>query len=127
MEYMEIISVPVIATIVYWIINMLKALTKNNETFKRFIPILSGSLGAALGVLFYYTLPSTIAASNVLVAIMSGTASGLTATGCNQIFKQLNQDKRCASDAKDLTDKENVGDKDSKIATTDDGKKDKKA
>lgn len=35
MENLELISVPVIATIVYWVINLIKYAVKNNETFKR--------------------------------------------------------------------------------------------
>lgn len=34
-------------------------------------------------------MPDIIPTSNVLVAIISGGASGLSATGCNQIIKQL--------------------------------------
>lgn len=89
MEYLQILSVPVIAVIVYWVINLIKYAVNGNETFKRFIPLLSGFLGAALGVVCFFFLPDIIAAPNVLVAIISGAASGLTATGCNQIIKQF--------------------------------------
>ena len=40
-------------------------------------------------MLFYYFLPSLIVANNLFSAILVGAASGLSATGCNQIFKQL--------------------------------------
>lgn len=89
MEYLELISVPAIATIVYWVINLIKYAVKENETFKRFIPLISAALGAVLGLIAYYAVPSIIPATNVCVAILIGGASGLTATGTNQIIKQL--------------------------------------
>ena len=45
MEYLELISVPAIATIVYWVINLIKYAVKENETFMRFIPLISAALG----------------------------------------------------------------------------------
>ena len=89
MEYLELISVPAIATVVYWIINIIKYAVQENEKFKRFIPLISAALGAVLGVVAFYALPSIIPANNVCVAILIGGASGLTATGTNQIIKQL--------------------------------------
>lgn len=93
MDYLQIISVPVIATIVYWTVNLIKYTVNNNEKFKRFIPLISAGLGAVLGVVCFYAVPSIIAAHNVLIAIISGGASGLSATGCNQIIKQLSKEK----------------------------------
>lgn len=89
MEYLELISVPAIATIVYWVMNIIKYAVQDNEKFKRFIPLISAALGAVLGVVAYYAVPSIIPADNVCVAILVGGASGLTATGTNQIIKQL--------------------------------------
>ena len=90
-QYLELISVPAIAAIVYWIIALLKYAVKENETFKRFIPIIAAVLGAVFGVVAFYALPSIIPAPNVVVAIIIGGASGLTATGANQIIKQLSK------------------------------------
>ena len=89
MEYLELISVPAIATIVYWVMNIIKYAVQDNEKFKRFIPLISAALGAVLGVVAFFALPSIIPASNVCIAILIGGASGLTATGTNQIIKQL--------------------------------------
>lgn len=93
MDYLQIISVPIIATIVYWTINLIKHATNNSEKFKRLIPLVSAGLGAVLGIVCFYSIPDIIPASNVLVAIISGGASGLSATGCNQIIKQLMDDR----------------------------------
>jgi hypothetical protein len=93
MDYLQIISVPVIATIVYWTVNLIKYAVNNNEKFKRFIPLISAGLGAVLGVACFYAVPSIIAASNVLTAMILGGSSGLSATGCNQIIRQLSKEK----------------------------------
>ena len=89
MEYLELISVPAIATIVYWVINIIKYAVQENEKFMRFVPLISAALGAVLGVVAFFALPSIIPADNVCVAILVGGASGLTATGTNQTIKQL--------------------------------------
>lgn len=93
MEYLQVISVPAIATIVYWTVNLIKHAVKSNETFKRLIPLISAGLGAVLGVLCYYIVPEIIPATNVLAAITTGGASGLSATGTNQVIKQLSKEK----------------------------------
>ena len=104
MEYLELISVPAIATIVYWVINLIKYAVKDNEKFKRFIPLISAALGAILGLVAYYAVPSIIPAANVCVAILIGGASGLTATGTYQIIKQLGK-KGDDGESKDGKDK----------------------
>jgi len=86
---LELISVPAIATIVYWVIYILKVTFNNSEKFKRFIPIIAAVLGVVVGIVCYYSLPSIIPTDNVLVAVIIGLASGLSATGVNQVFKQL--------------------------------------
>lgn len=88
-QYLELISVPAIAAVVYWIINLIKYTVGDNEKFKRFIPILATVLGAVCGVVCYFAIPTIVPAENILVAIVIGGASGLTATGANQIIKQL--------------------------------------
>jgi|SRR5574344_820966 hypothetical protein len=93
MEYLQIISVPVIATVVYWVVNLIKYATNNNEKFKRCIPLVSAGLGVILGIVCFYALPQIIAAPNIIVAMLSGGASGLSATGCNQVIKQFMKDE----------------------------------
>lgn len=89
MEYLELISVPAIATVVYCIVELIKHCVGENETFKRFIPLLAAGLGIVCGLICYFAMPEIIPATNVFLAILIGAASGLTATGTNQIFKQL--------------------------------------
>lgn len=87
--YLNAISVPAIAIVVYCVIAIIKQAVGENEKFKRFIPLIAAVLGVACGVICFYALPSIIPADNIVVAIVIGGASGLTATATNQIFKQL--------------------------------------
>lgn len=57
----------------------------------KFIPVIVGSVGAALGVVGMYTIKD-FPATDVLNALAIGIASGLASTGANQIIKQLRQD-----------------------------------
>ena len=88
-EYLNLISVPAIAAVVDWGIYPIKYCVGENEKLKRFIPPTSTGLGIVCGAICYFSLPSIIPADNVLIAIVIGGASGLTATGANQIIKQL--------------------------------------
>ncbi|HHU24060.1 MAG: phage holin family protein [Bacilli bacterium] len=91
---MELISIPSIATIVYWVINLLKYTFNNSEKFKRFIPLIATLLGIVFGVVCFFSLPEIIPADNVFLAIVIGGASGLSATGSHQLLKQLENKKR---------------------------------
>jgi hypothetical protein len=42
-------------------------------------------------VLAYYLVPGVMPADNVLIALIIGGASGLSATGTNQIIKQISK------------------------------------
>ncbi len=88
-QYLELISVPAIAAVVYWVINLIKYTVGENEKFKRFIPLLATALGIFCGVVCFFAIPTILPADNLFVAIVIGGASGLTATGTNQIIKQL--------------------------------------
>lgn len=88
-DIIEIAAVPVIVTAVYWAINLYKKVTKEQEKFLKFIPLIAAGLGVILGVVAYFAMPEIIPADNV--AILIGGASGLAATGTNQVFKQLSK------------------------------------
>ena len=55
----------------------------------KWIPIVCGLCGAALGILALYIMPD-FPANNIIDAAAVGIASGLTATGADQLYKQLN-------------------------------------
>ena len=85
----EIATIPAIAAIVYTIIDIVKTAAGGTEQFKRFIPLISCALGAIIGTITYFCVPGVMETQNVLVAIVLGAASGLSATGTNQAVKQL--------------------------------------
>lgn len=96
----DITTIPALAAIVYTIIDIAKTAMGGDEKFKRFIPLIACVLGAVCGVVAFYFVPGVMATENLLVAIILGAASGLSATGTNQIVKQLVRTES-AKEAKD--------------------------
>lgn len=88
-QAVQAVSVPIITIIVYWIIAIIKTATKNNENFNRCIPLLACVIGAICGVIAHFSAPLFLPTDNLVIAIVIGGASGLSATGTNQIIKQL--------------------------------------
>jgi hypothetical protein len=93
---LEIICVPAIASLVFSCIEGLKAFLDKAvkdkaklEKVLHFLPLISGGLGAIFGVVCFFALPQITVGADWLTATLAGAASGLSATGCNQIFKQL--------------------------------------
>ena len=89
MTNFEIATIPALAAIVYTIIDIVKTAMGGDEKFKRFIPLIACVLGAVCGVIAFYFVPGVMGTENLLVAIIIGAASGLSATGTNQVAKQL--------------------------------------
>ncbi len=77
-------SVAAITVICYLIIEIIKTTQLN----RKWLPVISGLLGGALGILSMYIMPS-YPATDYLNAIAIGIVSGLAATGINQVAKQL--------------------------------------
>jgi uncharacterized membrane protein YuzA (DUF378 family) len=57
----------------------------------RYIPIICGITGGVLGIVAFFLIPDVIG-SDPLNAVAIGIASGLAATGANQIGAQLNKE-----------------------------------
>ena len=95
----EFATVPIIISVVYGVIALLKKETKGSEKILSRLPLIAAILGAVLGAVAFFAIPDLIPAGNVFVAILIGGASGLAATGTNQIFKQLS--KKDEEDKKD--------------------------
>ncbi len=87
--FTEIITIPAIAAVVYTIIDIAKTAIGNTEKFNRFIPLIACILGAICGTVCFFFVPGIVDSQNILVAIVLGAASGLSATGTNQVVKQL--------------------------------------
>lgn len=81
-----IVTIPSIIIICYLIAQAVKTTKLDNK----YIPIICGVLGGILGVVAMYVVPD-FPAEDIFTAISIGIVSGLSATGINQIFKQLKQ------------------------------------
>ena len=88
-NFSDFVTIPAIAAIVYTIIDIIKTAVGGDEKFKRFIPLISCALGAIIGTVCFYCVPGVLETTNILVAIVIGAASGLSATGTNQAVRQL--------------------------------------
>ena len=93
MNAIDFVTVPIIVAVVYGAITLLKKAVGNSEKVLRFIPLIAAATGAVLGIIAFFALPEIIPARDAFTAILVGGASGLAATGTNQIFKQLDKFK----------------------------------
>lgn len=94
----EIATIPALAAIVYTLIDITKTAMGGDEKFRRFIPLIACILGAVCGVVAFYCVPGVMETENLLVAIVLGAASGLSATGTNQVAKQLTKTTKEATE-----------------------------
>lgn len=81
-----IASVAAITVIAYLIGQAVKATSLDNK----WIPIICGTVGGALGAAAMRVMPD-FPATDYITAVAVGIVSGLAATGVNQIGKQLNK------------------------------------
>lgn len=88
-QFLNIASVPVITALVYGAMQLYKYTVGGRESLIRLIPVIAAILGAVLGIVAFYAVGEVMPADNIFTAILIGGASGLAATGSNQIFKQL--------------------------------------
>ena len=79
-----ITSVAAITVIVFLVCQAVKATKLDNK----WLPVIAGAWGAALGIVGMLTM-SGYPAKDYLTAIAVGIVSGLAATGINQVYKQL--------------------------------------
>ena len=82
MEFMGMAVVASISIIAYLIGEAVKLLPVDNK----WIPVICGVSGAALGVLGMYTM-ADFPAGDLLTAAAVGISSGLAATGVNEAIK----------------------------------------
>ena len=87
---MDFVSVPIIVLICYMIGEIYKVLFKQKQELYKLIPIIVAFIGGILGVLIYITTPEIIFnVNNLWDALLIGIMSGSSATGTNQIVKQI--------------------------------------
>lgn len=88
-EYLGSLSVPAITAAVYFIIKIIRHAVGKNVKFEKFVPLIAAGLGVSFAVICFFALPAIIPSENVVVAIVIGGASGLTAIGTDQMIKQF--------------------------------------
>lgn len=81
-----IAGVAVITVICFLVGQVVKATGLDNK----WIPIICGIVGAALGIAGMFIMPD-FPAGDYLTAAAVGIVSGLAATGINQVYKQLSK------------------------------------
>lgn len=86
---MDFTSIPIIVVCCYIVGEFYKVIFKNIVSAYKFIPIVMSIVGGALGIAMFYTSPEMMYASNAWTALGIGIVSGASATGTNQIIKQL--------------------------------------
>lgn len=79
-----IAGVAAVTVICYLIAQAVKATALDNK----WLPVICGVCGAALGVLGMLYMPD-FPAGDPVTAVAVGIVSGLAATGINQVYKQL--------------------------------------
>lgn len=84
MEIMGITGIAAITIICYLAAECIKATALDNK----WLPVICGILGGALGVAAMFLMPE-YPAEDCITAVAVGIVSGLAATGIDQIGKQL--------------------------------------
>ncbi len=80
-------GVAVITVICFLVGQLVKASGLDNK----YIPVIVGVAGGALGVLGMFVMPE-FPATDYMTAVAVGIVSGLAATGINQVYKQLTRE-----------------------------------
>lgn len=84
MDILGIAAIPVITVICFLVAEAVKATALDNK----WLPIICGAFGGALGVVAMFIM-AEFPAHDYLTAIAVGIVSGLAATGAHQVYKQL--------------------------------------
>lgn len=85
---LDFLTVGAITIMVYLAATIIKSMS-TSEKLDRMIPGICGTIGLALGLLIFFTIPGWMPATNWAEAAGIGIASGFAATGVNQVYKQL--------------------------------------
>lgn len=87
---MQFTSIPIIVLVCYVIGEVYKFLFQKKQENYKYIPIFLSIIGGLLGILIYFTNKEMIMnANNLWIALGIGMVSGASATGANQMIKQL--------------------------------------
>lgn len=85
---MNLTGIPIIVIICYLIGEIYKMLFE--EKVFKYIPVVLAICGGVIGIVIYFSNPEILAnVENIWIAFGVGVSSGVSATGTNQIIKQL--------------------------------------
>ena len=91
---MNFYCIPVIVVCCYLIGELFKLIFSNKQNTYKYIPIITALAGGLLGVAIFFTNPEILAVDNAWSALGIGIVSGASATGANQIIKQIFTNKQ---------------------------------
>jgi len=94
MNLIEVLSMPAIAALCYGFIEILKRTIKNDIKLKNVYPLISALLGSTLGMFAYLAEPDVMVTDSALSSALAGLASGLSATGGNEILQRMKSSKK---------------------------------
>ncbi len=90
MTMMEMMSIPVITIVCYLIGEFFKLVILRKKKRYKYIPVIVGGIGGALGLIIYFISPELLFnTTNPFMAIAIGIVSGLASTGGNELIKQI--------------------------------------
>lgn len=90
MTMMEMMSIPVITIVCYLIGEFFKLVILRKKKRYKYIPVIVGGIGGALGLIIYFMSPELLFnITNPFMAIAIGIVSGLASTGGNELIKQI--------------------------------------
>lgn len=83
--------IPVVVVGSYIIAEILKKIVLKTDEKRTMLPVICGVIGAVCGIGLYYVYPAALdtATNSAIGAVADGAFSGILATGCNQIYKQV--------------------------------------
>lgn len=85
---LNFINIPFLVIFLYLVTELSKKFFIKTNKMRSFLPFISAIIGCILGGILHRHFPYVLNASHYFEALAVGAMSGLTATGCNQIFKQ---------------------------------------
>ena len=87
---LDIMTIPFIILTVYVLAEFGKVFIFTTDNRRKLLPATAAVIGGVLAVLLFFFIPGAMTNfDNVVEACTSGMASGLAATGCNQVYKQF--------------------------------------
>lgn len=86
---MNFTSIPIIVVCSYLVGELYKLIFQYKPNAYKFIPIVTPLVGGILGIAIFLTTPDLLGVQNIWNALLLGIVSGASATGANQIIKQI--------------------------------------